>query len=186
MQTRSPIRAHAAAALAAWLLLPTAASAALIGLDPAAQTVDLGEAVSVDVAFSGLGGEIVSAYDLDILYDSAVLAATDVVFTTQLGDALLFEVLEDFDLSEPGVVDLAQLSLLPDEMLFDLQGGDAVTVATLGFEAVGAGSTQLEFLLDAANDVKGREGLVLPVEASGGTVTVRGDLEAPIPEPGSI
>jgi len=175
------------AALAACLLLPSTALAVSIGLDPVAQSVQPGDAVSVDVVFSDLGGEVISAYDLDVTYDAAVLMATDVLFTTQLGDpdALFFpEVFNDFDLSAAGLVDLSQLSLLFDDELFALQGGDTVTVATLAFKAIGAGTTELAFVFDAVNDVKGRDAAVLPIDASGASVRVEGpSSQSPVPEP---
>jgi len=166
------------AALTLCAVISQPATAATIGLDPAMQSVQTSDAVSVDVVFSDLGGEIVSAYDLDITYDPAVLAPVGVVFTTALGDDLLFEVLNASDLSAPGVVDMAQLSLLGDDALFALQGGDTVTVATLSFQAVGAGTTELGFVFDAVNDVKGRDAAILSLDATGASATV-----AAIPEP---
>lgn len=184
MHFTTPIRPLAAAALAAGLLLPAAAGAVSIGLDPAAQSVAPGDPVSVDVVFSELGGEVISTYDLDVTYDPSVLMATDVLFTTALGDELFFEVLNSSDLSVAGVVDLAQLSLLSDAELFALQGGDTVTVATLAFEAVGAGSSDLAFVFDELNDVKGRNGALLPLEVAGASVTVGAPpSQTPIPEP---
>jgi len=72
----APIRLLAAAALAAGLLLPALAGAVPLGLAPAMQTVAIGDAVSVDVVLSGLDGEVVSAYDLDIVYDPGVLTGS--------------------------------------------------------------------------------------------------------------
>lgn len=171
------------AAITALLLFTTGADAVPIVLDPAAQSVGLGETVGLDVVLFDLEGEIVSAYDLDVVYDPSVLTATHVLFTTQLGDELFFEVLSAFDLSEPGVVDLAQLSLLPDDELFALQGGDRVTVASLVFEAVGTGTSALDYTFDALNDVKGRDGAVLPLNPSGASVTVEGGPPNVVPEP---
>jgi hypothetical protein len=187
MHFATPIRPLAAVTLAAGLLLPGAAGAVSIGLEPGSQNVSPGDAVSVDVVLSDLGGEVVSAYDLDVTYDPGVLAATDVLFTTALGDELAFpfpEVFNGSDLSVAGVVDLAQLSILSDDELSALQGGDTVTVATLAFDAVGAGTSDLGFVFDALNDVKGRDGAVLPLDVSGASVTV-GTPETPIPEPGA-
>lgn len=186
MPFTAPICRLASAAFAMGLLLPGAAGAISIALDPAAQSVEVGDAVSVDVVFSGLGGEVVSAYDLDVTYDPGVLAATDVVFTTQLGDELFFEAFNGFDLSAPGLVDLAQLSFLTDDELFALQGGDTVTVATLEFQAVANGTTALDFVFDAFNDVKGRDAAVLPLDATPASVEVgMPPSEVPIPEPGA-
>jgi len=161
----------------------TQASAATIGFDPPAQTVDLGTVATVDIVVSDLGGEIVSAYDLDILYDSSIVSATGVVFTSALGDELFFETLNSSILSAPGVVDFAQLSLLPDDELFGLQGGDSLTVASIVFETVGVGVTDLEFVLDDVNDIKGRLGAILPIDASRGQIRVEGGATQPIPEP---
>ncbi len=158
------------------------ASAATIGFEPTDLTIDLGTLASVDIVVSDLGGEIVSAYDLDILYDSTIVTVIDVVFATSLGDELLFEVLNDFVLSTPGVVDLAQLSLLSDEGLSALQGGDSVVLASILFEAIGVGSSALDFVLDDVNDIKGRLGEILPIVPTGGLIRVEGSEQA-IPEP---
>lgn len=52
-------------------------------------------------------------------------------------------------------------------------------VATLLFDAVGTGSTELDFVFDQFNDVKGRDGAVLPVVASRASI----EVAAPVPEP---
>ncbi len=147
-----------------------------IGFQPASQSVVLGDSVLVDIVVSDLGGEIVSAYDLDIGYDAAILSAVSVTFGPLLGDEAFFEVFSDFDLSTPGLVDLAQLSLLSDAALLALQGGDSVVLATLGFATVGMGATSLDFTFDVFNDIKGLNALQLDIDAVAGTVGV-------IPEP---
>lgn len=158
---------------------PPPAAAASIGFDPGVQSSTLGATAQVDVAFYGLGGEIVSAYDLDITYDPLVLDAIGVIFSNALGDPLFFEVLSDFDVSSAGIVDLAQLSLLPDTALAGLQQGDPVVTATLLFDTVGVGTSPLDFVFDAVNDVKGRNGAVLALAGGGASITV----VAAIPEP---
>ena len=163
-----------------------AAFAITIGFDPSSQSVGLGDAISVDVVFSDLGDEVISAYDLDITYDASVIDATGVIFTTALGDELFFEVFNAFDISTAGVVDLAQLSLLSDATLAALQPGDAVEVATLAFDAIGAGTAELGFVFDDLNDVKGRNAAVLPVVGEVGSIFVEGNGgggQAPVPEP---
>lgn len=163
-------------------LLASPAAAVTVGFAPAIQSVGLGDVLAVDVVFGDLGDEIISAYDLDITYDSSVLDATGVMFTSALGDELFFEAFNAFDLSTVGVVDLAQLSLLPDDILATLQPGDSVHVATLTFGAIGVGATDLGFVFDDFNDVKGRDAAILPVLAGNGRVVVEG-VQAPIPEP---
>lgn len=165
--------------LLAMVFLAGPASAATISFAPGSQSVEIGDSVSVDIVVSDLGGEIVSAYDLDIQYDAAILNATGVSFDTGLGDALAFEALESFDVGTAGLVDLAQVSLLGDAALLALQGGDEVRLATLVFEAVGPGTSSLDFLFDAANDIKGAGALILDVTDASGSIRVT----TPIPEP---
>jgi hypothetical protein len=159
------------------------AAAVPIQFEPSVSEVGLGDVFSIDVLVSGLAGEIVSAYDLDVLYRSDVIAATAVEFTPLLGDELLFEAFNDFDVSMPGVVDFAQVSLLPDADLLALQGGSGFTLATILFEAVGLGVSPLDFVLDPVNDVKGLAGAILPVEAGSAAVTVS---PVSVPEPATL
>ena len=162
--------------------LASPAAAVTAGFAPPGQSVGLGDVIAVDVVFGDLGDEIISAYDLDITYDASILDATGVIFTSALGDELFFEAFNAYDLGASGVVDLAQLSLLPDAVLDALQTGDSVHVATLVFDAVGVGATDLGFVFDEFNDVKGRDAAILPILADTGRVVVEG-VQTPIPEP---
>jgi len=170
--------------LVLWLC-PIASYAISLDFVPGTQSVALGTSVTVDVVVSGLTAatEIVSAFDLDVTYDSTVLSATGVTFGPSLGDPFFFEVFEDFDISTAGVVDFAALSLLSDGDLAALQG-DSVTLATLSFDTIGVGTSSLGFILDAFNDVKGRNAAVLSLTVGPGSVTVNGPN--PIPEPGTM
>lgn len=163
------------------LALAGAASAVGIAIEPVNQTVVLGQTVQTDIAFTDLAGEVISAYDLDLTYDPNLLAATGVTFTTALGEELFFEAFNDFDLTVAGVVDLAQLSLLSDAELAAIQPGDRITVATLVFDTLATGTSQLGFVFDAFNDVKGSNGAVLPLTVQ--TASIR--VSAPVPEPSS-
>jgi len=178
-----PILGGVMVLLALGAAIAAPASAVTIGFAPGTQGVALGDAAQVDLVFSDLGGEIISAYDLDLTYDPTVLAATGVTFSTALGDELFFESFNAVDLSSPGVVDLAQLSLLSDADLAALQPGDSVAVATLYFDAIGAGTAEFGFVFDEFNDVKGLGGGVLPIVEEPGSITVGSPTEAPIPEP---
>ncbi len=159
-------------------LIPFSATAITIGFEPASQTVEVGDTLSVDVVVSDLGGEIVSAYDLDITYDASILTATDVSFGLLLGDEAWWEVLNDSDLSTPGLVDLAQVSLLSDAELDALQPDDEFTLATIEFLAIDLGESSLDFVFDAFNDIKGFNAEPLDVDPVSGGVRV-------IPEPHS-
>jgi hypothetical protein len=158
------------------LLAAGLASAVSIGFAPGDSTVLLGDTVSVDIVVSDLAGEIVSAYDLDVTYDSTLVTAAGVSFANSLGDPLVPEVFQDSDISVSGLVDLAEVSLLSDASLLALQGGDAVTLATLEFDATAIGALDLAFVFDAFNGVHGTGARPLDPEVVGGSVNV-------IPEP---
>jgi hypothetical protein len=143
-------------ALATSILLAAAGTAATIGFNPSSVTPNPGDVFSVDVVVSDPAGEIVSACDLDIVYDDAVASALSVNLTPALGDSGV-DAFYDSEISTPGVADLAGGSLLSDADLLALQGGDSVVLATLTFEYID-GSTLLDFSFDAFNDVKGANG----------------------------
>lgn len=172
----------AALVLSGWLGVATSHALSLNFL-PSTQTVALGIPVTVDVVISGLdaAAQVVSAFDLDVTYDSTILAATNVTFGPSLGDPFFFEALTDFSLGIPGVVDFAEISLLFDSELAALQG-DSVTLAQLSFDTIGAGTSSLAFVLDTVNDVKGLNAEILDVSTNLGSVTA----SAPVPEPSTM
>jgi hypothetical protein len=93
----------------------------------------VGNQLSAEVVVTDLKGEIVSAYDLAVGYNSRLLSAEDVEFSGALGDLSAYEVLQEDDLSTDGLVKFSELSFLSDSDLFILQGGDDVLLATLFF-----------------------------------------------------
>lgn len=136
-----------------------ASSALILDFNPSSPfTVNSGDTLSVDVVVSGLGTEIVAAYDLDVGFDSTTLQADSIDFGPWLGDAFFFEVLEDFSLDNiAGLADFAALSLLSDLELSALQASASgtLTLATLNFTALRDTTTPLEFIWGAGNDIKG-------------------------------
>jgi hypothetical protein len=144
------------------------ASAATLDFDPTSKTVNINEIFAVDVVVSDLGNEIVSAYDLDVNYNSSFLTATGVVFNPVLGDEFFFEAFYGADTSTAGVVDFAGLSLLSDAGLAAIQLGDSVVIATLSFLAIGIGDSNLSFgLAPPGDDVKGLNAGRLPIGSLG-------------------
>ncbi len=141
--------------------------AILIEFQPAAQMVKVGDSLGVDIVVSGLSaaGEIVSAYDLDVTYDASILSATDVAFGPFLGSDLTCFALSlcSFSLAVSGVVDIAEVSLLDDDMLAAIQP-DAFTLATLFFEALAGGTSAFHFDMI---DVKGRNARPIGVPEPG-------------------
>jgi len=161
------------AALAFALIAAAPVRAVTIDFVPASPyAVTSGGTLSVAVVVSGLGGDIVSAYDLDVLYDSGVLtpAGTPVAFSLMLGDSAFFEVLESTNTSVAGVLDFAAVSLLSDAALLTLQGGSSVTLATMTFDVIADATTALAFSWTAGNDIKGANNRVI----------------FPTPEPGTL
>lgn len=152
-------------------------SALALSLDfaPASTTVSIGDSLDVDIILSGLTAEneIVSAFDLDVSYDSTLLTADFVTFGMDLGDPLWFEALTDYDTSTAGIVDLAELSFLSDSELDFLQG-DSVTLATLTFSAIGTGDAAFSFLWGDFDDIKGFNAEIIYPDS------------APVPEPATM
>jgi len=149
------------------LLVAGVAPAATIGFAPSGViTASTGDPVLVDVVVSDLAGEIVSAYDLDIIYDETMLTPTFVSFSNKLGSVAAFETFVDADFATPGVLDVASLSLLSDAELLARQGGDSVTLFTIGFSAIADGTSELSFVFDRFNDVKGSN--AEPLDVTGG------------------
>ncbi|MCG6971385.1 MAG: cohesin domain-containing protein [Gammaproteobacteria bacterium] len=172
----------------------TPALAISIDFNPTNSSVFVGDAFDVDVVVSGLetGGidEIVSAYDLFIGYDSAIVAATAVSFGAYLDDVLFPGfTLQAEDLQTAGQINIAETSLLTDEDLLALQQPDSFTLATLSFTALSAGISDLLFdlhpLLGINNDVKGRNGALIPVAMGTGTISVA-SKPISVPEPGTL
>lgn len=123
--------------------------------------------------------QIVSAYDVDVLYDPQLLTMayvpnstvnTAVTFGPALGNLATLEVMQKFKVTGvdgqagTGVVNLVAGSLLSDQELLALQsdaiytGVQYVTLATLEFTAVGGSSSFLTFDWNTSRgqrDVKG-------------------------------
>ncbi len=117
-----------------------------------------GQAVMVDVVVDGLPvGGIVSAYDLDLAFDAALLDFGSANLSSALGDPALGEVIQDGALAAPGLVDLWAVSLLSDAELAALQLGGPVTLAQIEFTALADGDASgLAFTnWGPFNDVKG-------------------------------
>jgi len=141
---------------------------------PPAQSVPIGQSVSVDVVIADLGADEVGDFDFDVSFDPTILTPVDVTFGILLGDPALVEALTSFSFL-PGVVDLAEVSLLSPPELEALQP-DSFALATLVFNAVGAGSSRLSFPQVILDDAFARP---LAIQAENGSVSA-------VPEPGTL
>jgi hypothetical protein len=150
---------NACAALAAGLLLAGAQPAQAISVEvqgtPAA--VMAGDDFSVDIVITGIVDEIITAWDVDVVFDAALLQ--NQVLTINMApfggdDAIL---MTDF---QPGLTDVFLVSLLSDADLTTLQcpGGacsPSRTLFSLGFKALADGTPRIELAnWGLANDVK--------------------------------
>lgn len=153
-----------------------------LGFSPTPLSVVEGERFSVDLAVSGLGDSMsLGGFDLNILYDPSVLSFRDVTYGDPLiGDQLAAAYLEGKTLTTagPGIVKLSELSLeIP--VILDLLQADSFVLATLSFNALGAGTTSLRISDELLSDAWGGS---LDAEVLTGDINV--DAQ-PVPEPGS-
>jgi hypothetical protein len=191
------------AVMAAGLLALTSAQAVMIGFQPSAQTRLLGQTASVDVVVSGLldstPGQVVSAYDLDVLFDTSILSFSGLTWGTRLGGgpgAGPFDSFFDVSLPNIGRIDFFETSFLSDAALMALQG-DSVVLATLNFTGIGIGTSPLSFVFDEFNRLNGLQvpnsnpavASVLDVTANAGSITIIRQGSgggSDVPEPGSL
>ena len=168
--------------MGATLLCPRDSEAISIGFDPVSAAVSLGDTLDVGILISDLGGEIVSAYDLDVSYDATILSATGVSFGSFLNDGDPFNSFQVFDLSTPGLIDLAELSLLFDSDLLSSQP-DSFLLATISFSTLAEGTSALTLVPDPVFgvDVTGLDAQILQLNVDSGNVTV--SARASVPEP---
>lgn len=162
------------------------ASAATISFTPHSPDVAVGGEVLVDLRIDGLdsgAGPSLGVYDLDVTFDSLLLAFVDVSW----GDQLDLFGLGGIRAATPGagLINLFELSLDAAEDLDGLQAGSFV-LATLRFSALSAGSASLGALVTALGDANGN-----PLEAvvQNGAIRVTDGTDpepTPVPEPGTL
>lgn len=165
----------------------TPAVATSIGFQPVVQTINGGDIFAIDVIVSGLASasEIVSAFDLDVTYDTSILAATGVTFSSLLGDPALFEA-DNGSVLTSGRIDFWALSFLSDAELAFLQQ-DSFSLVTLSFQALGSGTTELLFDPNTLPgiDVKGLLAGQLILDVNSTSITVAAQPNS-VPEPAMI
>jgi len=156
------------------LLITNVANASIsLGFGESIQT---GSKVDVDVTISGLSSGIassISTYDLDIIFDSSHLSFSSAVF----GDSILGNQLDLFYFGEnptdayvdgtTGNLNIYEVSFDETIDLNELQA-DSFTLATLTFDVLKSGNTQLSFLV---NDLGDAEGNFLTASLTTGTVS---------------
>ena len=159
---------------------------------PAAQTVNLGAQATVDINVTDLSGELIGAFDFDVLWDSSLLSLASADFGPSLGGGP-FDSFQSDPLSDPGnptfgvpgVANMSELSLLFD--FTGLQNGiDPVTLFSLTFDTLDTGTSSLTFAPGFFGDYLVDDfGLTLITDANTtGSITI--ERSSVIAEPGVL
>ena len=181
------------------LLLGASASTALIAdpinlsIEPATQSIFLGDSVDVAISISGLGNHAapsLAAYELAIGYNPFVLANPVVTFGDPvLGDQLALT-FPDLHCIGPACglssmpLGIIELSFDSSDTVDTAQLG-AFTLVTVSFDGIGAGLSPIALsdiiLVDSAGNDLSQSNLI---DVSSSSVTVLGP--EPVPEPGTL
>ncbi len=153
------------AAFAALSLFSVPAMAASLSLSPASSSVFTGDLFTLDVILADMADtDTISAFDLDISFDPAILSFTSYELSNALGDVAAGDT---FDGSrgnyDDGVVNLMATSLIaPDLLTGDVFFADqfstsstALTLATLSFTALRPGAGSVAFTYAGLGDEEG-------------------------------
>jgi len=159
------------------------AMAVTIGFDPASLSVTEGDTFDVDLFIEGLGDGVapsLGTYDLDVLFDPAILAFDTVVFGDQL---------DIFDsggnpagasVTSPGTLNMFEVSL-DGPFFLDLFQDDTFVLASISFNAVAVGPSFLNLDNIILGDGEFPVNPIIPDTIVNGSVTVN-----PVPEPATI
>jgi hypothetical protein len=169
------LRATVLAALVCATALPAAAQVPTLKFMPATATAGLGESLVLDVVLADRpAGQPVAFFDIDVLFDPAVLRFDGLVLGQALGSIAGGQAV---NASLPpnlamGVVNLAVLSLLSDLSAQPL----SPLLGQVSFSAIGLGPAGIGFSFSA-------------IETLGGTAMVHAKLDAAVtvvPEPATV
>lgn len=124
------------------------ANATVISFSPSESNVGIGNQTSVDLVISGLGADILTAFDLFVLYDDTLLQFDGFEFGSDCGgfsclDVLGFGSLQDVVDLGGGEVEVFELSFDFDTDLMDLQP-NAFVLGTFTFTGLESGISALE------------------------------------------
>lgn len=165
-----------------WLPVGSAMAVA-ITITPATQTITLGNTAAVDIGISGLGDHAapsLGVFDLDILFDPAILSFNSVVFGDPvLGDQLDLSGFGSLTsvITGSGTVNLFELSLDSAADLDSLQPGEFI-LARILFDSLTVGASSLQVSINDLGDANGA-----PIAA---TVTDANITVSAIPEPDAL
>jgi len=163
---------------AAAMLGSTQAQAYTVSLTPAAQTVEQGAQVAIGVSVSDLGPLGLGSYNFDLGFDAAILGFDHVVDAFGLGISFGL----DFA-SAAGSFSVSDFSLEDPLALLVRQASD-VTLFTLYFNTLAAGTSALNLTAGILSDVNGD---IVSFLTNNATVTVtEPPTGTPVSMPGTL
>jgi hypothetical protein len=134
------------------------AQAISVGVQGTPAAVMAGENFNVDIVVTGIVDEIITAWDIDVAFDSALLSNSFITFNVDTLGGVEDSIFEAF--FEDGLTDAFLVSLLSDEDIRALQCpgdvcGPTFTLATLGFSAAADGVPVISLVnWGLLNDIK--------------------------------
>lgn len=165
-----------------------APAAIVLTFTPTNQQIGLQGTTIVEVAISGLGRQILSAFDLNFKWDPAILHWTGMDAISGCNELQFTGVANcSFGPSPQGNVHLHGLSPVSDNLLAANQD-DSFVLARIGLLGMNDGTTNFGLGLDLSTERKllGRNGLPLQVDI-GSTCVAVGDAScSTVPEPSSV
>lgn len=188
---KSLITAVAVAAAAAWVSLPASAGIAFT-FSPSSSHINVGESVVVTATISGLGDEILSAYDLNFVWNASILHYS--IFSHSSGCNNLGPAWGDssdcgFDSIANGNVGPWGNSLQTDDDEINAKQANSFVVATMTLvgDADGVATLTLGADPDFERNFVGRDALSLTVDIGTACIAVgTGDCGGgQAPEPGT-
>ena len=187
---KKSLRALAAAAAA--IATAPASAAIVVSMNPAVQSVAVGDSILVDIRISGLGTtEILSAFDLNVLFNSALVSNAPgsqgiAFFGTEFGPDAVFGT--SFASGNNGAI--GDAFPLEDDDLAAIQTDDSFTFLTFRWTAQADGALFLSFGTDPffERNVVGRLGESLNATFEGACVAIGTGscTQNPIPEPATF
>lgn len=168
-----------AVAAAAALGAAPALADPVITFTPSSSTINVGESVNIDMTITGLGNEILAAFDFNVLWDSSIVTwsmFSVVPGCSALGAGSLCSI-DTFLASNLGA---NGTSVLTDDELAAAQG-DSVLIAQFTFVGASAGLATITLGADPdfQRNFVGRDFLTLATTVGSASICVRSDLGGP-------
>lgn len=164
-----------------------ATAAIVVTFTPSSQHIGIGETAKVDVSISGLGSEILSAFDLNFFYNSSVMGSFRTLDATsaqsQLGSAYNADPVASIDVIQAGEWGV-QMSAVADDATVAANQADSFLLASFTFkgDADGFSAFALGSDPDFQRNFVGRDFATLDVEIGSACIAV-GTGSCNVPEP---